>query len=277
METQTITINDIYHYNTCNHWDYRYNGELYKCEEQIPDDYDVQREKVNTKNWIHLKEHKVISIDKSNFKWIVDAANIGQHTAKVSKLHQEEFNELISMDTSDIFNGEKYFVRINNVSCKYGMNGLKPYTNFKSIIESMLTSIPSHRGISSNMKELNIYLIPWVTISNFNEFRVFVCENRITAISQQDCYNVNTLDVETIQKYAETLCKYIQEKLIPEFRTIKNYSIDIAILEDGSCYFIELNSFGCCYSAGSSLFHWIDDWKILYGKHGKIVLRYVSQ
>lgn len=40
----------------------------------------------------------------------------------------------------------------------------------------------------SRCKKVDIYLLPWVDIQPVNEFRVFVCNNKITAISQQNLH-----------------------------------------------------------------------------------------
>ncbi len=54
------------------------------------------------------------------------------------------------------------------------------------------------------------------------------------------------------------------------------YTYDFAF-EDNNVtkpYFIEPNSFGKEYAAGSELFHWEIDEEILYGKKEKIYFRY---
>jgi hypothetical protein len=57
---------------------------------------------------------------------------------------------------------------------------------------------------------------------------------------------------------------------------VNNYSIDLAILKNDEPYFIEINSFGKEYPAGSSLFHWLNDEDILYDRkcENKIYFRY---
>jgi hypothetical protein len=49
---------------------------------------------------------------------------------------------------------------------------------------------------------------------------------------------------------------------------ISSYSYDFAIVNNKP-YFIEMNSFGKEYAAGSALFHWLLDEDILYGKSGE--------
>ena len=62
-----------------------------------------------------------------------------------------------------------------------------------------------------------------------------------------------------------------------EFKRVSEYTIDIAIIENKP-YFIEINCFGKEYAAGSSLFHWLIDEDILYGKKSdKIYFRYAIE
>ena len=58
------------------------------------------------------------------------------------------------------------------------------------------------------------------------------------------------------------------------FRTLI-HPIDLSFI-DNEPYFIEVNPFGSNYSAGSSLFHWILDEKLLYNTDNIIYFRYTS-
>jgi hypothetical protein len=54
-----------------------------------------------------------------------------------------------------------------------------------------------------------------------------------------------------------------------------NYTFDLVLLNDSTFYFIEPNSFGKEYSAGSALFHWINDSDILLNEScNEIEFRY---
>ena len=52
--------------------------------------------------------------------------------------------------------------------------------------------------------------------------------------------------------------------------------MDAVILEDGTLYFIEINSFGKEYAAGSALFHWLIDEDELYSDGSTIYFRYTA-
>jgi hypothetical protein len=67
--------------------------------------------------------------------------------------------------------------------------------------------------------------------------------------------------------------EFVYSHITPNINHISNYTIDLAVV-DSKIYFIELNSFGAEYAAGSALFHWIIDKEILYGNTDRIEFRY---
>jgi hypothetical protein len=189
--------------------------------------------------------------------------------------------EKLPFDREIFASNTPYFVRSDNVSLKCGQHGVGPYTTFKQIIESLVTCSFSHTPIHSNTEQIALYLIPWCpNLIPAREYRVFVCCDRITAISQQHLYTVyepcdRIRDAGIITSYYDAV---IKEKLAH----ISSYVMDIAVLEDDTAYFIEVNPFGAEYSSGSSLFGWVEDRDILYGVHrgdrdGTIYVRYTSR
>jgi hypothetical protein len=173
-----------------------------------------------------------------------------------------------------------YFVRVNNVSLKYGQHKEGPYKNIRTILESIISCIGTHGPIKSNTSLLEIYLIDWIEIKPEFEFRVFVHNNKITAISQQNIYsqvfkkylggnndndnNNNKNKFENmIEEKLTIIVDYFYQEILPKITWIYNYTFDFAII-DSKPYLIELNSFGKEYAAGSALFHWQLDEKILY-------------
>ena len=101
------------------------------------------------------------------------------------------------------------------------------------------------------------------------EFRVFVHENAITAVSQQHLLSVNetlaaTSDGDLDRSIVQPILRYFDESIRHHFVDIGSYTLDLAVLDDGSVYFIEPNVFGAEYAAGSALFHWIHDAEALH-------------
>ena len=271
---QTVSIEEItkldkMRYNTNNH---------YKDGEP-PADYKEVCDATNTAKWIDLfKTYKFITLDLAplNARWMIEACRMGIHTGKFPKSYEDERDALAASITAqhpEIFDGTGYFIRTENVSLKYGQHKAGPYSDMVRIIESLVTSIDGHSPIYDNTTELKLYFIPWEKLSLEREYRGFVCNNQLTAVSQQHLYNL--MVYENPQKEAEIVCKYFTEVMREKITFLENYSFDIAILEGDVPYFIEANCFGTEYAAGSALYGWIEDHDILYGTDPtKLYFRY---
>lgn len=255
-------------YNSNNHW----------INDIRPVDYELVLAQTSTSKWIDFfKQYKKITID--NPIWIgllKKVSEISTQTGKFSKLFMDEFDiivEQLDKEYGYLFDCIEpgYFVRVNNVSLKYGQYKEGPYKNIRTILESIVSCIRTHSPIKPNTSVLEIYLIDWSVIKPEFEFRVFVCDNKITAISQQNIYSVlfkNYLDnniyfIDMIKEKLNIIIDYFYKEILPKITWISNYTFDFAII-DSKPYFIELNSFGKEYAAGSALFHWELDEKILY-------------
>ena len=263
---QKVKIGDVVEYdtekfNSNNHWT---NGVK-------PIDYTDKLEANKTNKWIdnfRSNYKKIIINDPAVIKWMISASEISSKTGKFTKLFDDEIDEFVDKNTyADIFNGTGYFVRTENVSLKYGQHKTGPYYNMRQIIESVVSCIDGHKPLYENTTDLTIYLLDWVNVDDYNEFRVFVNDNKITAVSQQNLYNVyDKLDnqQELINKL-KLITNYFDENIRPVITHMSSYSYDFAIINNKIPYFIECNSFGKEYAAGSALFHWLLDENILYG------------
>ncbi|AYV75674.1 MAG: hypothetical protein Terrestrivirus2_182 [Terrestrivirus sp.] len=259
-------------FNSNNHWENNIK----------PVDYDNKLSETETRYWIDKfhDSYTVINVNKKNLPWLKDAANIGKVTGNFSHIYDEDLEDLVSSHKFANQDNVKYFVRAESVSLKTGCNGVGPYLNVKSMIQSLVTSRSTHTPIKEDTKHVKLYLLPWVDISH--EFRVFVHNKKITAISQQHLYEKDDYlhQFESDERNIKinewvNLINYYFNSTISSRIDIDSYVIDVAILSDGSPYFIEINTFGKEYASGSSLYHWIIDEKILYGNGDDIYFRYV--
>lgn len=247
------------------HGDKKYNSNNHGNK---PDDYEYIIDQTYTNKWIDLfkSDYIKITIDNPQHIYLCKLANkIGQVTGNIPNLFIEDMEEIFVNYGKDIFGVTGFFVKVNNVSLKYGKHGLGPYYNMRSIIESCVTCTKGHTPIRSNTKQLDIYLIPWVKVEPNNEFRVFVYKNKITAISQQNLYSVlyDDISIQEIHARLTIIMDYFNDVIKYKINWLANYTYDFAIV-DNKPYFIEMNCFGKEYAAGSALFHWILDEKILY-------------
>lgn len=265
------SINDIIKYDKN-----KYNSNNHWINDEPPSDYDSVLSKSHTHLWIDIfkPEYKKIIINNTkHISWLKRANHLCSQTGKFSNLFIDELIDTINdleKDYGYLFeNNTKYFIRVNNVSLKYGMYGVGPYYNLRNIIESTVSSIKGHSPIYENTNELIIYLLPWINITDENEFRVFVYKNKITAISQQNIYK--RLNMTNIENKIDIITKYFNDVISKKIDWIENYTYDFAIIDKQMPYFIEMNSFGKEYAAGSALFHWLLDEQILYNDNDDII------
>ena len=263
-----------------------------------PDDYYKVLADGNTDKWINSfhTDYSVINIYDTDLVWMREAFKSGSYTGKFPHAFDEEKSDMLERykHIEKYFDGSKYFVRCNSVSLKYGQHGAGPYTTFEQIIESLVTCIETHtpidnksraKGTDRGKEPLSLYLLPWKTFDVYKEYRIFVHKNKITAISQQNLHAVNEFlsafpeDEERkkiIEKHVKIIWESFQKTIKKKIVHTCNYCMDAVILEDGSFYFIEINSFGKEYAAGSALFHWLLDEDKLYcnGSNDVIYFRY---
>ena len=256
-------------YNSNNHW----------TNDTKPSDYFTEIEKFNTTHWVNKinRPHFTIEInEETDLQFLSNLSFLGKISGKLSSLYYDDITTFVKKyedKYSELFNnGTNYFVKCENVSLKYGHHGLIPYTNFRTIIESLITCPYGHTPIYSDTKNLTIYLFEWIEMDKSHEYRVFVKDSQITCISQQFLNEKFDLNEDTIKTHIATILDSFAE--IIDKTGYTTFSYDIVLIQ-GAAYFIEPNCFGKEYPAGSALFHWIIDFDKLYGLNKNIYVRYI--
>jgi hypothetical protein len=258
-------------------------------ENRRPGDYFDRSEQTCTRNWIELFHHDnyaYFDLDEKDLSWMVQAAKIGSTTLKFSSIFRDELKESSEKHRVAFENGLKKlncsscFIRSDSVSLKYGIYGPGPYSDISKVLESMVTSSRGHLPFKEEDSKCRVYLMKWIEMEREKEFRIFVCRNRITAISQQYLYQANLwlskLSNEEIIEVLRTIVEHFEAKIKDKLAFLENYTMDLVLLRDNTCYFIETNPFGREYSSGSALFHWISDDQTLRGDGTRIELRFVK-
>eukprot|EP01084_Bolivina_argentea_P190666 327577_1 len=204
---------------------------------------------------------------------------------------------------------KEYFIRLNECSPKDSRLGMGPFTNVEQMFESLICSCRARKALQkayfsgieqekisvSDYNEIKnkdtdvgktdnknkwegfgegtlLWLIPWRNdIKSKNEFRCFVRENKLRAISQyvwyKDCGWINK------QNILNKMCVDVQmlANRITQHIGHDQYVLDIHVLFDKDneqeykIEMIECNSFGAQLAAGAGCFHWIKDYNQLYG------------
>lgn len=302
---EKIEIDDVFKfdklkYNSNNHW----------VNDKKPNDYIQVLEQAYLNKWIDkFRQYKLVIISNpQHIAWLKEVSQLCSITRRFSTLYEDDLDDILKMyrQYDHLFEGNKYFVRCDNVSLKYSEFGNIPFTNLKDILKSCVTCQDTHTPITNELVELRIYLFEWININPNLEFRVFINNNKITAISQQNLYNRNQILYEistqyqhiddhvgcltrnqltvytecieyktsVIKLWCDRVTSFFKNEIKPKITHITNYTIDIALLQNLEPYLIEINSFGKEYSAGSSLFHWLIDEQKLYGNKENIYFRY---
>lgn len=265
-----VIAKDKERYNSNNHW----------SNDIPPIDYKEVIQKSNTSNWLSKfrSGYKVVTIDDPIvLQWLKSASRISMQTGRFSELFREELNDFLlthGYKYEHIFDGKGYFVRSENVSFKYGQHGVGPYYSLEQILESVCSCIQGHKPLYEDTTCLTLYLLEWVDIKPYNEYRVFVCNKQITAVSQQHLHNVykELNNHEIISKALNAIYEYFEQTIKDLITNTNSYVYDFAFVgEHLTPFFIEPSSFGKEYAAGSALYHWLIDEDILYGKANNII------
>jgi len=246
-----------------------------------------------TREWSNLFDDELAyTLDKYK-KWVdlwsfqSDSSRLSEPPNKVKEglkkgREQEEVEEVKEVELSKQVG---WFIRTEKVSLKNGQFGPGPYFTLEKVIKSLVSSNPTHRCIDPDDETLTLYFFPFISgLDHMKEFRIFVFNNEITAISQQSLYNQNPW--LTKLDYDDRLIPLIRQHILEPYETmikprmanyLSTYTMDFGLIKISSDeyegeilnneiykpYFIEPNCYGAEYAAGSSLFGWIQDKEVL--------------
>jgi hypothetical protein len=270
-------IDKHYHrFNSNNHWP----------NDVRPADYDEVLAAGDTSRWVDAFHpvYTTATIEAADVAWMHEASRVGHHTGRVSLLHADQLADFAARFAHvDAQMAVGVFVRTDRVSLKNGVHGAGPYTSMRQIAESLVTSMPRHDPLRTD-PPIRLFFLPWVEMDHSLEFRVFVHRGRVTAVSQQRWEEANAhmaaLPPASRPAEAARWVRLIDEatrtEIVPRLHPLASFVMDVALIDGGSrVYFIEPNSFGAAYAAGSALFHWEHDAAVLEGG-GPVVVRYVD-
>jgi hypothetical protein len=127
-----------------------------------------------------------------------------------------------------------------------------------------------------------IVLREWIpNLDGRFEFRCFVCDGRVTGISQYEYVNVYPMWSD--DKYCKTIFAEILlflEEVVPRLLPLecRDWTVDVVKHAD-KWQVVEINAFGADLNVGGCLFHWRIDYELLFGSDAKEipVIRFLSQ
>jgi hypothetical protein len=267
-------------------------GTMYNVDNlyhEEPEDYWDVTNSFSTDKWIHLfherDKYHVIKLIEDDLVWMKEAQlhtvltgkfpqQFRDHLTTTCKRHQAIFDGIME-------HGSKWFVKTNHYSLKYAEHGTGPYYSLDKVVESLVTQVDGHSAIEQDDSEVMVYFFPWIEMDHRKEFRIFVCDNRVTAISQQHLDKINSWlstksDLEIVS-IIDRVINHFNEHIQSRLSFLGSYVMDLVLVgESERPYFIEPGPFGAKYSSQSSLYHWIID-KELLGDSNCVSLRYIDR
>lgn len=193
--------------------------------------------------------------------------------------YNEEYNKIISTYDPLKWEGlnqneiEANFKILANCKCsdKYTIKCKDIDDAMNLILTSERVYVDLYREIktlenNSDYKyETKIAIREWVQMNGEKEFRCFVKNNNMTAITQYNHYIMveDLLDKEYLVKTKKLLYDYWKESISMLLTELKDYVIDLAVLDSNKVTVIELNP--CNNLTGSGMFMWEGDKEVLHG------------
>lgn len=215
-------------------------------------------------------------------------------TGRIPEIEREDMEAaFLPLLAPHFLTGERYFVRLDECSSKDGIGGMGPFSDPSEVLRSLGTSVRAYkalvRGVELGTGEM-LHLVPWRDdVCTANEFRMFVPPHgRVQAISQYTARYAG---------WGERLLGSAGDRVVrgmlechEEFRRragenvpAGGYVLDLHVTgaetDEVVVEPVELNSFGAQLASGSGLFHWLEDWKRMYGmeEDGRVEIRVVAE
>jgi len=179
-----------------------------------------------------------------------------QHTSKFKQTFAEELSKIEGID----YNVDDILWYSSNVHSMCLLSG-------KEAVDLLVASYRVHDDLARWIEfpdfDMNIIIRAWEYIHPSMEFRCFVHQGQLTAVSQYitTCYFTNLVALK--QKIREQISQFFNSVKSTLETLYQSYVFDIAILPNGAPIIIEVNPFWD--KTGPALFHWEEDRDVIAG------------
>ena len=124
----------------------------------------------------------------------------------------------------------------------------------------------------------HIVLRDWINADPELEFRCFVYDGNVTAISQYHSSTGYRFDKDTVRKYGQLILDFwkneVKDKLV-NGTGVSDWTVDIGFLENGQPNIVELNGFGAYLVTGAAQYCWEIDYDLIHRTDGKCTIRHL--
>jgi len=215
-------------------------------------------------NWFNIIPNSItIEIPDKELDILIETSN------KIILHNEPKLDDILPETLSELKNKMLdigYFIKTQDTSTKKDYRPKSVHTPHEALMH-ILASNECNRSFKRNNKKKYLLLSPWQEnlMSSHNEFRVFIIDDKIAGISQQNIYNISIHMIEIWSYMAEDIYVAV-EKLYADIKYLLPYEfqydqccLDIwieQINENIIAHLIEINGRGGWSSAGSSLYCW---------------------
>jgi hypothetical protein len=248
--------------------------ELYDHKLVIPKKYEDAFLDEGLELVFEISEYEYYRQILASFYWVDNWYSGQDWTIPFYKIGEYKNGKFIEIMKEELLDSKVYFTRLNSVSPK-DLGECKVCDEKEAFdLINQSNRCQSVMKLSKELdKDIIVYLRPWMDMSKGYEFRIFVYEMKIVAISSND-YKICNFTKDEIIKRCLTLfnkCKFD----IP----LPDVCIDIFINDKSADNdkIIEFNSYGSWGNADSGLFNWKEDNALLMGAISDIEVRYFDE
>jgi hypothetical protein len=267
VKIERVNVSGLKSYNTCNlPKDAKSDGPHHL-------DYETEVRRTELRNYIHLTNYIELKISANMLAILKEYNNNSWKTGRLWGELNELWEQEAELDASGLFDGRRWFFRFSSNSPKDGTPDY-PVVSAKDVLEKIATS--ARASFSLERGERSLFFAPfhddWDTE---DEFRVFIHNNKVTAISTyKSAYTNysewNDIDLKELAKKIIDFQQSTDFELADSFPA--SYIMDVRF-SGTAIELIEFNSFGYWLAGGSALFEWINDYDILYGDGSAPIFR----
>jgi len=212
------------------------------------------------------------------------ASQVGILTKRYPRLYEDEL-ELIEAKLQPL-PSPPYCARLSTCGTIGGQGGVGPVSTAKQIVTALVTS---YRCVNmfERQEPVGLYVLPFCSHFDCNkEFRIFVCKNRVTAVSQYNeaedrgwgaCSDTDLTNI--VHHTVILLIAMVRQAAVLKLALPASFTLDVFCHadQDFAVELIELNSSGAQLAAGSCLYDWVRDYEMLYGLSNTLEVRVIGE
>jgi len=187
------------------------------------------------------------------------------------KLSTRSPKDSVSMKVKENEEGESLVQKMNNKISSLKVTSGEQVINLITKSQRIFSDISmyfQYRLPLSTSGQMNLIFREWVDMPQDHEFRCFVTNHHLNAISQYHCYTKfpSLQDTKYVLHIRDVITSF-HESIKTGFANLPDYVMDVVVFpHNWTCQVIEVNPFGAHMSSGAGLFNWEKDEDLLCGK-----------